>query len=162
MPRAGASGVRGLYKQPDGRWMIDLRWKDPRTNTQKRHTELLPTNVDDNTAKERALEILNSALIGRFKRANASTVRTHRRSDGKVSYYGRLIGSDGKRKSQVINASSLEEAQAILDATRSSVDRERIGVSADGLKTKKRARNELALAAQIESTGCCPLCGAKQ
>ncbi len=66
MPRSNKSGVRGLYRAADGRFRIDLRWREPSTGEWRRHREMLPAGVVAVAAKNRAREILSAALAGNF------------------------------------------------------------------------------------------------
>lgn len=66
MSRASRTGVRGLYKGPDGRYHIDLRWADPKTGEPKRHREKLPVGTSAVAAKARARTVLEGALAGTF------------------------------------------------------------------------------------------------
>ena len=95
MSKPSRSGVRGLFKElryfdaagklvrkadalarikageklaKEERYYIDLRWKDPKTGKQDRHTERLPDNISATAAKTRALEIMNSAKAGTFEK----------------------------------------------------------------------------------------------
>ncbi len=66
MPRPSKTGVRGLYRDQDGRYRIDLRWRDPSTGRRERFKERLPKGVPAVAAKNRAKEVLAAALEGRF------------------------------------------------------------------------------------------------
>lgn len=66
MPRPSRTGVRGLYRDKDGRYRIDLRWRDPSTGRRERFKERLPHGVPAVAAKNRAKEVLAAALEGRF------------------------------------------------------------------------------------------------
>jgi integrase len=66
MPRANRNGVRGLYKDADGRYRIDLRWQHPRTREHLRHREQLPVGLPLVVAKRRASALLAAALDGTF------------------------------------------------------------------------------------------------
>jgi integrase len=64
MARANRSGVRGLYKDADGRHRIDLRWTDPKSGAPGRYKEILPLGTTAGAAKLRATAILSAALAG--------------------------------------------------------------------------------------------------
>src|SRR5690349_9201236 len=66
MPRSSRTGVQGLYRDSDGRYRIDLRWRDPKTGAAKRHRERLAKDVQAVAAKARAKQILNAAKEGTF------------------------------------------------------------------------------------------------
>ena len=66
MARPSKTGVRGLQRDNKGRWVIDLRWKEPSTGERRRHCERLPASLSAAAAKIRAREILASALQGNF------------------------------------------------------------------------------------------------
>ncbi len=66
MARASKTGVRGLYRDDDGRFRLDLRWRDAKTGEPRRHQERLPPATTSAAAKVRAREILSAALIGDF------------------------------------------------------------------------------------------------
>ena len=67
MPRASKTGVRGLYRDGDGLYRIDLRWRDADTGALRRHRERLPKHTTAVAAKERARRILVAAMAGEFK-----------------------------------------------------------------------------------------------
>lgn len=67
MPRASSTGVRGLYRDADDRYRIDLRWRHPTTGAPMRHKERLPKSTTGAAAKERARKILDGALAGTFE-----------------------------------------------------------------------------------------------
>ena len=110
MSKPSRSGVRGLFKEvryydatgtklgkkdavarikagekltKEERHFIDLRWKDPKTGRQVRHTERLPEGVNSATAKARTLEVLNSAMAGTFEKNPEAPKRL---SDALVEY----------------------------------------------------------------------------
>jgi integrase len=64
MPRRSSTGVRGLYKDADGRYRIDLRWVDAKSREPRRHKERLPPGLPAAAAKKRAQDVLASALGG--------------------------------------------------------------------------------------------------
>lgn len=66
MARRSTTGIQGLYKRADGRWRLDLRWRDPVTGEPRRHQELMPAATLAGAAKERARRVLNSAKAGTF------------------------------------------------------------------------------------------------
>jgi integrase len=73
MPKASPYGVRGLYKDADERYRIDLRYRDPKTRKPERYKEALPEGVTLGAAKTRALEVLNAAMGGTLLRRGADT-----------------------------------------------------------------------------------------
>ena len=66
MSRASKTGIRGLYRGDDGRFRIDLRWREPSTGQRRRYCERLPAGVTAAAAKQRARELLSAALAGGF------------------------------------------------------------------------------------------------
>lgn len=64
MPRPSRTGIRGLYRNDDGRFRIDLRWTDPKTGASMRHQELLPRGLPAAPAKRRTQELLSAAFAG--------------------------------------------------------------------------------------------------
>jgi len=69
--RANRTGVRGLYKDADGRYRIDLRWKDS-SGAPQRHKERLPPGTTAGAARLRAQAVLTGALGGTLTRRDAS------------------------------------------------------------------------------------------
>jgi hypothetical protein len=68
VPRANKTGVRGLHLNADGRYDIDLRWKDPRTGEYRRHSERVPLGLSAEGAKAYASAVLRKLLIVRRSR----------------------------------------------------------------------------------------------
>src|SRR5687768_10584290 len=66
MPRSSKSGVRGLFRGGDGRYRINLRWREAGTGEFRRYRELLPAGTTGVAAKERARRVLSAALAGGF------------------------------------------------------------------------------------------------
>src|SRR5687767_7024131 len=66
MPRSSRTGIRGLFRDGEGRWQIDLRWREPGTGEYRRHRELLPAGTPAAAAKERARRIMSAAFAGGF------------------------------------------------------------------------------------------------
>lgn len=64
MSRASKTGVRGLYRDEDGRFRIDLRWRDAGSRKWRRYSERFPPGTKAATAKARALHVLNLAMAG--------------------------------------------------------------------------------------------------
>src|SRR6186713_37110 len=64
MPRSSKTGIRGLFRDSDGRWCIDLRWREPGTGEFRRYRELLPEGTAAVAAKTRARKNLSAALAG--------------------------------------------------------------------------------------------------
>jgi integrase len=64
MPRASRTGVRGLFRNADGRWRIDLRWRESGTGEYRRFQEMLPDDIKAPAAKARARKHLQAALAG--------------------------------------------------------------------------------------------------
>lgn len=73
MPRPSPYGVRGLYKDDDDRFCIDLRFRHPTTQKKERYTETFPDGTLLGTAKERARAVLNAALSGALMKRGAET-----------------------------------------------------------------------------------------
>lgn len=71
MPRATRTGIRGLYRDGDGRYRIDLRYRDA-SGTEQRHKEALPPGTTAAAAKLRAQTILNLALTGNETKPRAA------------------------------------------------------------------------------------------
>lgn len=72
MGRANRTGVRGLYKDKNGRHRIDLRWTDAKTGTEYRHKEVLPPGTTAGAARTRAQAVLADALAGRPHKSAAT------------------------------------------------------------------------------------------
>jgi len=83
MPRASRTGVRGLILDPDGRYRIDLRWRDA-TGTPQRHQERLALGVKAPAAKRRALEVLNAALAGTYVAPVEAARRAREATEGRL------------------------------------------------------------------------------
>ena len=66
MSKASKTGVRGLSRGKNGRYNIDLRWREPSTGEDRRYRERLPAKMPATAATNRAREILASALAGGF------------------------------------------------------------------------------------------------
>ena len=66
MPRASRTGIRGLYRDGDGRWRIDLRWTDAATGERRRVKRCLPPALGAKAAKEHARRLLTAALGGDY------------------------------------------------------------------------------------------------
>ncbi len=66
MSRTNKTGVRGLYRGPDGAFQIDLRWRDAASGEPRRYREKLPVTMRAPAAKARAKAILEGALDGTF------------------------------------------------------------------------------------------------
>lgn len=73
MPRPSPYGVRGLYKDENDRYCIDLRFRDPKSGKRDRYTEVFPDGTLLGTAKERTLEVLNAGLAGTLMKRGAET-----------------------------------------------------------------------------------------
>jgi integrase len=84
MPRASRTGVRGLYRDPDGRYRIDLRWRDATTSEPRRHKERLPAGVNAVAAKRRALEIVNAVTSGTYVAPADAAQRARAASEGQL------------------------------------------------------------------------------
>jgi integrase len=63
VPRASRTGIRGLYRDGDGRYRIDLRYDDP-AGIERRYKEVIPPGTPAAAAKARATEVLTRALSG--------------------------------------------------------------------------------------------------
>ena len=81
MARHSKTGVRGLHRGPDGRFHIDLRWRDPATGERRRYNERLPVATTSEAAKKRARQILNAALAGEFTGKQQEPQRLHQALD---------------------------------------------------------------------------------
>lgn len=66
MGRHNKSGVRGLFKAPDGHYEIDLRWRDTVTGLRRRYREVLPPGTSGKGARRRAQDVLTAALAGKL------------------------------------------------------------------------------------------------
>jgi integrase len=71
MSRANRTGVRGLYKDADGRYRIDLRWED-RKGAPQRHKEALPPGTTAGAARARAQAVLGASLAGTLSKRDAT------------------------------------------------------------------------------------------
>lgn len=63
MPRPSRTGIRGLLRDKDGRYRIDLRWRD-KAGIPQRYKEKFPVGTPTGTARFRAQEVLSAALSG--------------------------------------------------------------------------------------------------
>lgn len=72
MSRASRTGVRGLYKDADGRLRIDLRWKD-KAGAEHRYKERLPEGTPAGAARLRAQDVLSRALAGTLVKRDEET-----------------------------------------------------------------------------------------
>lgn len=94
MPRSSKTGVRGLFRDGDGRWCIDLKWREPGTGEPRRFREILPEGTTTLAAKDRARKHLSAAMAGgwnprqeqerRLKAALAEYIQW-RRDNGKAA-----------------------------------------------------------------------------
>jgi hypothetical protein len=73
MPLPSSTGIRGLYKDGDGRYRIDRRWKDRHGNP-GRHKELMPLGAPAGAARLRAETVLVQALAGTLRKRGAGKV----------------------------------------------------------------------------------------
>src|SRR5512135_1672855 len=67
MARSNPHGIRGLMRLSDGRWRVDLRWRDA-TGAYQRARETFPAGLTVTAAKARARELLSGALSGATRR----------------------------------------------------------------------------------------------
>jgi integrase len=70
MPRSSKTGIRGLYRDDDGRYRIDLRYIDSH-GVKQRHQEMMPPGVTAGMARKRAQDVLSNALEGKVTRQEA-------------------------------------------------------------------------------------------
>lgn len=73
MPRSSPYGVRGLYRDGEERYRIDLRYRHPATRKPERYKEALPEGSTLGAAKSRALAVLQAALTGTLLKRGADT-----------------------------------------------------------------------------------------
>lgn len=71
MPLPSRTGIRGLYREADGRFRIDLRWKD-KAGAKQRYAERLPPGTPTGAARLRAQEVLSLALSGKLTKRDAA------------------------------------------------------------------------------------------
>ncbi len=86
MPKPSKTGVRGLYRDQQGRYRIDLRWRDPSTGKPERFKERLPKGISAAAAKNRAKEVLSSALAGKFDPKRERPRKLHEALDEYVEW----------------------------------------------------------------------------
>lgn len=72
MPLPSRTGIRGLYRDANGRFRIDLRWED-RNGSPQRYKERLPEGTPAAAARLRAQEVLSRALAGTLQKRNEET-----------------------------------------------------------------------------------------
>ena len=91
MPRPSQTGVRGLYRDDDGRYFIDLRLKDRKTGARMRYREALPEGTKAPAAKFRAENVLSDALRGELRQEQGRRLKAAmgeyikwRRSNGRA------------------------------------------------------------------------------
>lgn len=75
MPRASRYGLAGLYKDADGRFRIDHRYRDPRTGAVRRYAEKLPVGVRLAEAKEKTRTIIGALEAGTFKKDDRARLK---------------------------------------------------------------------------------------
>lgn len=75
MARPTRTGVRGLFRDSDGRYRIDLRWHDLEAGIERRHQERLPVGASAVAAKG-AGALLETALVGSETRPRAAAPLT--------------------------------------------------------------------------------------
>lgn len=63
MARASRTGIKGLYKDSNGRYRIDHRWTDTK-GADKRFKELLPVGTSNEAARRRGKAVLEMILRG--------------------------------------------------------------------------------------------------
>ncbi len=81
MPKPTNTGVRGLYRDADGRYRIDLRWKDAKTGEPRRYKERLPVGLPGAAARRRAQDVIAAAFEGALvTRPDANAPRTLRQA----------------------------------------------------------------------------------
>lgn len=73
MPKATRTGIRGLYRDADGRYRIDLRHRGT-DGVERRHKEVLPPGTTAAAAKHRAQTVLNLAVTGAETKPRAAVV----------------------------------------------------------------------------------------
>lgn len=69
-----------MQLEKNGRWKIDLRWRDPGSKKWNRHAERLPAWVTKETATARCVAFLNAALSGRLNKETdmeATTIKAN-------------------------------------------------------------------------------------
>jgi integrase len=84
--RHSRSGTRGLFRDADGRWRIDLRWREPGTGVARRYCERLPAGLSAAAAKQRARALLDAALAGGFEPRATAGRRLHAALDEYVAW----------------------------------------------------------------------------
>lgn len=67
MPKASKTGVRGLTKNADGRYEIDIRWRDPSTGRRRRHRKTLDEGITGAAARRYAHDINSRVLLGTYR-----------------------------------------------------------------------------------------------
>jgi integrase len=68
VPRVSRTGVKGLSRDPDGRYRIDLKYTDP-GGTPRRYQEVLPDGISGAAARAHALDVNARALAGTLRTA---------------------------------------------------------------------------------------------
>lgn len=66
MPRVSRTGVKGLSRDPDGRYRIDLKYTDP-GGTPRRYKEVLPEGTSGGVARAHAQDVNARALAGTLR-----------------------------------------------------------------------------------------------
>lgn len=131
MPRPSRTGTRGLYKDADGRYSFDLRWRDPVTGEYRRYRERFAEGIVSAAAKNRAREILAGALSGRVDPTKRNTPRRLQDALGEYAEFckANTPGRDKKRRAAcrrlvaIIGDKSLDDMGA-LDVERFKRDRQ--------------------------------------
>lgn len=76
MPRPSRTGIRGLYRDADDRYRIDLRYTHPKTGAPERYKEVIPIGTPGGAARERAKVVLAAALSGTLSREHGAEAPT--------------------------------------------------------------------------------------
>jgi integrase len=79
VPRASKTGIRGLYRDGDGRYRIDLRYTDP-GGVDRRYKEVIPEGTPGGAARAHAQDVLARALAGTLRTSDDEAPLTLRQA----------------------------------------------------------------------------------
>jgi integrase len=91
MPLPSKTGIQGLYKDADGRYRIDLRYRD-RSGRKDRYKEVMPLGTPAAAARLRAQSVLADALAGTLTKRGAETPETFGAAFGKYLEWCKVNG----------------------------------------------------------------------
>lgn len=97
MPLPSKTGIRGLYRDADGRYRIDLRYRD-RAGNSDRYKEVMPPGTPAAAARLRAQAVLADALAGVLVKRGNETPETFGDAFGKYLEWCKVNGGTADPK----------------------------------------------------------------